>query len=139
MQLHRTPLARTATLSLATPLAHRTSRPHCRVLCSSSPTGNGPSCSERPQPPAVLGSSGRRQLLASAASLGFCTFLQLPSGPASAVPLGPLGPVQRVGGDKRTGLSAEEVAVGGSGILPASLPCTARAVQHALPPRQLHA
>lgn len=110
MQLHRTPLARTATLSLATPLAHRTSRPHCRVLCSSSPTGNGPSCSERPQPPAVLGSSGRRQLLASAASLGFCTFLQLPSGPASAVPLGPLGPVQRVGGDKRTGLSAEEVA-----------------------------
>jgi hypothetical protein len=35
----------------------------------------------------------------------------LQPGPAAALPLGPLGPVQRVGGDKRTGLTSSQVAV----------------------------
>ncbi|KAG2427637.1 hypothetical protein HXX76_012288 [Chlamydomonas incerta] len=51
-------------------------------------------------------SAGRRALLAGAVALAAAPL----AGAAGALPLGPLGPVKRVGGDKRTGLTAEEVA-----------------------------
>ncbi|KAG2428543.1 hypothetical protein HYH02_014347 [Chlamydomonas schloesseri] len=58
-------------------------------------------------PASAFQSRGRRAFLAGAAALAAAP---LAAGPASALPLGPLGPVKRVGGDKRTGLTAEEVA-----------------------------
>lgn len=50
-------------------------------------------------------------LLASLA--GLVGVVSAPS-PALSLPLAPLGPVKRVGGDKRTGITAEEVKVGGT-------------------------
>ncbi|GLC39853.1 hypothetical protein PLESTB_001292000 [Pleodorina starrii] len=47
---------------------------------------------------------------AAAAAGGAVGLTAATAGRAAALPLGPLGPVRRVGGDKRTGLSAEEVA-----------------------------
>ncbi|GIL65011.1 hypothetical protein Vafri_18788 [Volvox africanus] len=57
-------------------------------------------------------SDSRRTLLRHFVAIGLIAFLEGQTSPATAVPLGPLGPVKRVGGDKQTGLSAEEVAVG---------------------------
>ncbi|GFR48705.1 hypothetical protein Agub_g10661 [Astrephomene gubernaculifera] len=49
-------------------------------------------------------------LPASAPSISDILPLPTPVGPAAALPLGPLGPVVRVGDAKRTGLTTEEVA-----------------------------
>ncbi|GLI71493.1 hypothetical protein VaNZ11_016708 [Volvox africanus] len=55
-------------------------------------------------------SDSRRTVLRRFVTIGLFAFLEGPPSPAIALPLGPLGPVRRVGGDKQTGLSVEEVA-----------------------------
>ncbi|GIL90152.1 hypothetical protein Vretimale_16354 [Volvox reticuliferus] len=64
--------------------------------------------------PAENHNYSRRTLLLRLVAIGSTTaFVALHDGqtsPAAALPLGPLGSVKRVGGDKQTGLSAEEVA-----------------------------
>ncbi|KXZ50062.1 hypothetical protein GPECTOR_18g41 [Gonium pectorale] len=57
------------------------------------------------------GVSSRRLVLVGMAGMAMAVGLPLASSwPAEALPLGPLGPVKRVGGEKLTGLGAEEVA-----------------------------
>lgn len=60
--------------------------------------GNKPACRAR-------SSTSRRAALLAGPALFVATVVR----PSTAVPLAPLGPVTRIGGDKRVGLSTDEV------------------------------
>jgi hypothetical protein len=73
------------------------------------PTPGPPQHRRQSPPPATPPPLTRRELLATTSAAVLATSFYT-AAPAAALPLAPLGGVERVGGAKRTGLSAQQVA-----------------------------